>query len=194
MTLPRAVQLEPGWPRPLQVHSYFERLSRELRNLQRRVLIERSVDGESPFFGMTQEKAADEILRLRTELECQATLFLAASFEAVFRRDLTLRARIRPRDRISKTLNRRFGRRHMEEIRFEEILDAWKQEIGEAGPIGKLKQLVALRHWLAHGRYWRQKSGLQRADPYDAWARGGAALSVVPIRAEVDYPPPAAPS
>ncbi len=190
MTLPRSVNHNVGWPRPSQIHAYFESLSRALGILQRRILIERADDDESPFFGMTEARAAEEIRRLRTELECQATLFLTASFEAVFRQDLMFRARKRPRDRVSKSLNRQFGKRNMEEIRFEEILDAWKQEIGGAESIGSLKQLVLLRHWLAHGRYWRQKSGLHRPDPYDAWARGTAALSVVPILAEVDYAPP----
>ena len=40
-------------------------------------------------------------------------------------------------------------------------------------------QLVKYRHWLAHGRYWTQKSGI-RPTPEQAWDTGTIVFAVLP--------------
>ncbi len=65
-------------------------------------------------------------------------------------------------------------------IRLSTVLDVWKNVCGKKKVIGAFKQLVMFRHWLAHGRYWVQKSGLQDVDPYDAWERGRALFDALP--------------
>jgi len=52
---------------------------------------------------------------------------------------------------------------------FEEILDLWKPPTGSAGisadAIGQFKSIYRHRHWLAHGRYWPNRSGRAEVDP-----------------------------
>jgi hypothetical protein len=43
-----------------------------------------------------------------------------------------------------------------------------------------MKSLLLFRHWLAHGRYWVEKSGLGQVDPFDAWQIGKAVFDVLP--------------
>ena len=42
------------------------------------------------------------------------------------------------------------------------------------GGIGAFKQLYVFRHWLAHGRHWTQKSGINPPPEvaFVAWHRG----------------------
>jgi hypothetical protein len=42
-----------------------------------------------------------------------------------------------------------------------------------------MAQLVKYRHWLAHGRYWTQKSGI-RPTPEQAWDTGTIVFAVLP--------------
>jgi len=183
------LKLLSQWPRPWNVLDYYKHImaalkafgEQELRAAQR---------GEGPFFGCTPDEVDAKLSALRDELEQEVTLLLAASFEAVFRVDLALRAKGRARDSHSKGLRQRFADREFHEVRFEEILDGWKTLVGSAHVLGAFKQVVILRHWLAHGRYWPQKSGLNGIDPYEVWRRGDAALAAVPILPNVDYGPP----
>jgi len=180
--------LAPDWPRPSQILERFEDNLEGLRSIQRRAAVG-ELGPESKFYGMTPEEFSQAIGAARQELEQQVALMLTASFEAVLRVDLAMRCAKRRKDADSRALRTRFRRRNFQEIRFEELLDAWKSQIGSARKLGRLRQLVNFRHWLAHGRYWKQKSGLARCDPYEAWNRGNLALSVLPIDPDVDYAP-----
>jgi hypothetical protein len=120
---------------------------------------------------------------------------LTASFEAIFRVDLRQRTwtKRKPREQYTDNMRRRFADRDvLKDVRFEDILGAWKKELGAgAKVIGNFKQVVQYRHWLAHGRYWKQSSGLTEIRVYDVSERGNAVLSAVPILPEIEYAPPA---
>jgi hypothetical protein len=57
------------------------------------------------------------------------------------------------------------------------IMDAWKDLIGNLAQIssngkarmrssiGRFKEALALRHWIAHGRYWNLKRGVETFPP-----------------------------
>lgn len=189
MSRPPAPVIASGWPRPWQVLEYFENSLESLGAL-RREAISGEIGPESKFYGLTPEEFSFAIERARTELEHQVVLLITASFEAVLRVDLAIRCRQRRRDSHSRALRARFRSRNFHEIRLDEILDVWKAQVGSARKLGNLRQLVLFRHWLAHGRYWKQKSGLTACDPYEAWDRGNQALSIVPVLPEVQYAPP----
>jgi|GEM_PF-4311915 len=65
----------------------------------------------------------------------------------------------------ARILHERFGER----IPLEEILEVWKRTKPTGSPLaerlGDLKTLYRRRNWIAHGRYWPDRSGWAGADP-----------------------------
>ncbi len=175
------------WPKPWEVLEYYDNAEKLLKFST----VDKANDTDNPFLGETYDK----IERYRDELEKQAILLLTASFEAIFRVDLRLRTwrRRKAREPHTESLRNRFaGRDVLKDVPFEDILDAWKKVLGGGVKvIGNFKQVINYRHWLAHGRYWKQKSGLTEIGVYDVSERGNAALSAVPILPEIEYAPPA---
>ena len=114
---------------------------------------------------MTQDEIDAAIAEMRLELNQEIVLLLVASFEAEFQADFHNRVTLKRKDRVSRDCRRILGdqrgrQKDAKRIAFEEILDVWAKHEGHVRAIGNLKQLIRFRHWLAHGRYWVQKSGL----------------------------------
>jgi hypothetical protein len=94
-------------------------------------------------------------------------LGMLACTEATLRVDFIKRVSYKTKDGAS----RRFqdaAKERANRIRLEEdILDVWREQriagIGRA--VSGFKGALNLRHWLAHGRYWKPKLG--RAAGYD---------------------------
>src|SRR5258708_2872834 len=103
---------------------------------------------------MTAHEVEQALWELAQELDHEVTLLLTASFEATFQVDFRRRIARKKKDRLSKKL-RKLWRKHKRAkwVVVEDILDVWQKETGHVQAIGKLKQLIQFRHWLAHGRY-----------------------------------------
>jgi hypothetical protein len=87
---------------------------------------------------------------------------MIACTEAAVRVDFLQRVGNKEKDVLSRRFqdfHREFGDR----VRLEEhILDNWRDISAVAATrsaIQKFKGVLGLRHWLAHGRYWRPKLG-----------------------------------
>ncbi len=130
------------------------------------------------FAGMDRRQLDDALVGLRDELDEQVTMALVASFEALLRLDYVDRAGRRLKDPLSRTFRSLF-QTHELRVELSAILEAYKKELQISEPVGRFKQLVGHRHWLAHGRYWTDKSGIN-PDPYDAWTIGDNLLSKIP--------------
>lgn len=137
----------------------------------------------SRFYGMTTDEVRDALGVQRGELESQVVLMLTASFESLFQQDRRDRFQRKKKGPLSKAL-RQWWKRHGNEgeqwFKMESLLDAWKKTEGHSHAIGRLKSLFLHRHWLAHGRYWTDRSGLGRVDPFLAWQIGKAVFNVLP--------------
>ena len=179
------------WPHAADILRYYARSLEALDSLKREALANIATAPAAATVSSTVLSFQTEaeihlaIQQLRSELHQEVVLMLAATFEAELQVDFQARIARKRKDRISKRFrklwysqSRRAGPK--EWVRIEEILDAWKSVIGKPEVIGAFKQLVMFRHWLAHGRYWVQKSGLQDVDPYEAWERGRALFDVLP--------------
>jgi hypothetical protein len=132
---------------------------------------------------MTTDEFDQSLSELRRELDHQVVLMLTASYEAIFQTDLQERIKRRKKDDLSKALRswwKDSRRRHEKWIDLASLLDVWKRTTGHRQVIGKMKSLLLFRHWLAHGRYWVDKSGLGYADPLEAWQIGRAVFDVLP--------------
>ncbi|HQU41286.1 MAG: hypothetical protein B7Z73_03180 [Planctomycetia bacterium 21-64-5] len=180
------------WPQPSLILNYYRRSLESLDLLKRHVLAA-LVDGQvndttltASFRSMTQAEVDSSIGQLRDELHHAVVLMLVAAFEATLQTDLRARLSRKGKDAASRRFRKLWHSRHKrrgadEWVRIEAILDVWKSFIGKAEIIGDFKQLVMFRHWLAHGRYWVQKSGLSNDfDPFDAWERGKALFDILP--------------
>jgi hypothetical protein len=149
-------------PRPRDILDQHLRVGEGLRALAHRHL-QSAADPASAFFGMTLDEFDAALQQTAEEQDKQAVLMLAASCEAVLRRDF--------RARIALPKNRRnlpdaefiaLSRAHAERVRLDQVLDVWRTTTGAS--LHDLPRLLKRRHWLAHGRYWSDKSGYT-ADP-----------------------------
>lgn len=121
------------------------------------------------YVGKTRDELDDYFVYQVAELESVTILGMFACGEAALRVDFIERVRNKKKDVVSREFRAIYKKRG-EKIRLEEdILDTWKIH----GPDAKTTRAVAefkgalnLRHWLAHGRYWKPKLG--RAAGYDA--------------------------
>jgi hypothetical protein len=167
------------WPRPAAILAHHRRCAEALNAL--RAVLLTGVPPESRFAGMNPDEQDRALAEMQREMDTQTTLLLAASFEAVFQVDLHTRVSERRKDPLSKQLRKLWQRRRLSgRLEVEELLEFWKKETGRRREIGELKQLIQYRHWLAHGRYWQQQSGLTAIDPLEAWQRGRAVFGVLP--------------
>ena len=174
-------------PKPFDILRYYRRCLEALDALKRAVspsLRAGALERTSQFFGMTSDEFDAALVELRRELDYQVVMMLTASFEAIFQSDLQDRVRRKKKDPLSKALRRWWHENQCgtgKWIHMESLLDAWKKTTtGHSRVIGRLRSLVLFRHWLAHGRYWPDKSGLKNVDPFTAWQIGKGVLAVLP--------------
>jgi hypothetical protein len=108
------------------------------------------------FFAMTLNECAFSI---REEADTSASLQLLAAIEAVFRIDYRSRVENRrPKDDITSSF-RCFARAHGDRVRFDHILDTWKEFSTFAKQVtSEIRHAFHHRHWLAHGRHWQSKA------------------------------------
>jgi hypothetical protein len=167
------------WPEPSYILEYYRRSLEGLGVFAKSVRTNANED--SRFFGMSEVELDEAFGELRSELDLQVTLLLTASFEATLQVDFIGRVNNRKR-RAGKQCRKlwREAQNRGWRVQVEQILKIWKSEIGHSDAIGQFKQLIEFRHWLAHGRYWNQKSGLRTCDPFEAWSRAGAVFAILP--------------
>ena len=135
----------------------------------------------SRYVGKTREELEKEFRYQTTELGRVAMLGMLASTEAALRIDLAERVSNKKKDKVSRSLRDAYKKRGRK-IRLEEdILDVWR-EYGDAGikrVVQEFKAALNLRHWLAHGRYWKPKLGRAGYDAVDVFDICGGLLQAV---------------
>jgi hypothetical protein len=117
------------------------------------------------YAGKTPAELKDDFAYQQSELDQLMMLGLLTATKASLRVDFVLRVRYRKKDALSREFRNadKATKHRIEKIRLEaDILDAWRKHGGSArrkNAIGQFKGVLKLRHWLAHGRYWRPKLG-----------------------------------
>ena len=125
----------------------------------------RSSKPPSRYLNLTDTQIQSAFRRLREELEREVVLAMLASFEAEVRLDYQDRLRRRRKDRISKGF-RELAQSYGDRVRFDDILKIWRALGVAKQAFTRLGHYRKYRHWLAHGRYWRDRSGVN-TDPYE---------------------------
>jgi len=101
-----------------------------------------------------------ELRRLLDEVDSTSSLAVLAAVEARFRIDYLQRCYRRDKHPLSRAFrNIHKAKQHRAPLE-DEIFEAWVGSSSDLRPlIGELRGAFKLRHWLAHGRYWKPKFG-----------------------------------
>jgi len=122
------------------------------------------------YFGRTRDELIEFFDAQREELMISAMLALLAATEAALRVDYVVRVMNKKKDDVSRAFSRIY-KAHWPKVGLEtQILEVWKQHSTRPtkDAIGEFKGALKLRHWLAHGRYWRPQLG-QDYDPREVF-------------------------
>ncbi|MCY3820665.1 MAG: hypothetical protein OXH52_15100 [Gammaproteobacteria bacterium] len=108
--------------------------------------------------------SAAEVTALRDaaidEQGAEASLSLLAAVEAAFRVDYIERDRVRPRDALSRAMRDLFRAKGRFAGLSDDILQVWRNHSNVPNSLlNNVRDAFALRHWLAHGRYYPPKFG-----------------------------------
>lgn len=169
-------------PTPRDVYEFYQDMLTTLEFSRGNAL---TMGEQSPYFTWSEADLDSHFAALAAELRQGVVLLLAASFEALFQADYLRRVKARKKDPVTAGLRRLSVRqrgRTRRRVELDQILDVWnyaKPPVKKS--IGEFRQLMEYRHWLAHGRYWNQKSGLRELEPHEAWRRGISALAATGI-------------
>lgn len=145
-------------PLPCDLLAYYQQMLEALRVLDQQFDVVK-VDLGSPFHGMSRRAFESTLEQMRLELDQQVVFMLAASAEALLRQDFLARTDGPSTQPIAVRL-RQLRRQYPQGVPLDAIIDEWKSA-GASKEGGLLKQLYQRRHWLGHGRYWPDKSGVQ---------------------------------
>jgi len=149
---------------PAAIWRYYERVKDCIEARRRVVLIDRSTHLD--YAGLSNPEIEDAFAEQFEELDHQVTCALIASFEAAVCRDFRTRCKSR-KTAIGRKCKDLYKRKKQadERVTFVEVLDIWSGESKKHKVTEELKKLYRFRHWLAHGRWFPQKSGLAHVDP-----------------------------
>jgi hypothetical protein len=163
--------LRRDWPQPKEILDHYLHMKEIHKRLDQ--LVPNLLETSNRFHLKSAEEIKEIFKQMYLELEHQSVMMLMASIEATFQVDVLIRKKVKKQDRLSTALRKleKQKRKDRQRVEIEEILNIWTDEIGFKNAIGELKQVIAFRHWLAHGRYWVQKSGLHDLDVFETWRR-----------------------
>ena len=109
---------------------------------------------------LTKEEILNRQKEILKELELNIIFMLLSSIEAWIRVDYEYRVRKRLKDELSRELrkiDKRLNKPY--QISIEKLCDIYKKYCTRKSLFSELKSAFKLRHWLAHGRYWKLKIG-----------------------------------
>lgn len=144
------------------------------------------------FADLTEQELGERFRALHDELAKMACLDILAAAEAAISIDFRLRAETKtPRDDLTVAYRqtwRRVQRRSRPRTRLEEdVLESIllvTQDRKTRAAISAFRGALRLRHWLAHGRYWRPKLG-RMYDPQSVYDISYDLLSALDLLADV---------
>jgi len=112
-------------------------------------------------------------------------LVLLAAAEAALRVDYILRIIENKKDGVSKGFVALYKKQQLEVGLEDQLLRVWKRQpsatAARKSAMGDFRGALKLRHWLAHGRYWKPQLA-QEYDPQDVFDICDALLKATSIR------------
>ncbi len=146
--------------------------------------------GSSPgmrFDLMTEREVDDYFLAQRANLDHLTVLDLVSAGEAAVRLDYQWRVKGKLKDALSKDYRKFHANliNHQKErppFGRQGILDILKSHVDNklARPVGDYRQCLNARHWVAHGRYWKEPQVLSTLTVFETRRRIDALLAALP--------------
>ncbi len=134
------------------------------------------------FAGSSPSEVAQELQSRLDELDLSSALTILGAVEAALRVDYLQRCYEKHKDTVSRKFRDIFQRRGAKASLDEDILKTWQLLRPEsAGEVIALRHAFAVRHWLAHGRYWVPKWGTTRYDYTTVYTLAVATFSSLPL-------------
>ena len=182
-------EVNPDRPRWDEIWAHHLGINTSLAILQATVLTGDSDithEGLVAFAMMTEDEVRAHVDQLRDEHELGVVLLLIAAFEAALRADVHERRRKGKRKREPNRTFRELLRRHPsgERLPLDELLDVWRGHLDGEGKrriVSEFKQVLEIRHWLAHGRWWIERDFGALASPLLVRDRGVALLEALEL-------------
>ena len=120
-----------------------------------------NIDGIQ-YIGKSRAEISQIFQERLSETELRSVLQLLASLEAALRVDFILRCEAKKKDNLSKAFRSLYRDKKYSVRLDEDILELWIDHHPQLKDVvGKLRGAFHLRHWLAHGRYWRPKNWIR---------------------------------
>ena len=122
------------------------------------------------YFAKTPAELTGFFQRQRDELGYATMMSLLAATEAAIRVDFLVRVKNNKKDPISRDFAQIYRQSGLQVGLEDQILGIWKQNSARdvKEMLGRFRGCLHLRHWLAHGRYWKPKVG-QYYDAHDVF-------------------------
>ena len=153
---PRSLEQVRAWHEAMN-ESLFAHRARVLANIRRE-----APAVESRFMGMSRGEVGDFFHAQRKELDDLSILAMMASAEAAIRADYARRLYRRGGDGLTReyvALRGRLGAQVRASLD-EDILEAMRGSgLVSLHLVSRFRDALRLRHWLAHGRYWKLTLG-----------------------------------
>ena len=113
------------------------------------------------YFGKAPEELDADFVYQTAELGLLSVFGMLASTEAALRVDFIERVSHKKKDEVSRSFCDVFKKRGRKVRLAEDILDVWKEQhiAGIKSAVSEFKGVLNLRHWLAHGQWWKPKLG-----------------------------------
>lgn len=135
------------------------------------------------YLGMTAAEAVEHFREVRVDLDERYVLAVFASIEAALKSDARWRLHKGKRTRIeTRALRDAVERATWERFRLEDLLRCWRDLVPDGQPFSELIRISHRRHWLAHGKYFQDRSGVGELEPADVlfwWERAEAAAQTI---------------
>lgn len=149
---------------PEEIEHYYRDME---KSIEMRFNKEQNANYVGDFWGYTDEEIISSKKELLQELSIEASFFLLAYIESLFRKDFILRinaGRKKYRDNITKEYKSIYdpNKRVYSYSLVDVIFSTWKQYVSPNSKeledvLRTLPQYYDFRNWIAHGRYWVPK-------------------------------------
>lgn len=153
-----------------EIMRWYSDMTLALVRLRRDILeaIDEQREVPDSFLGMGRTDVNTHFRAAQGELERVVCLLLLAAAEAVLRVDYLKRVYLKLKDQASRACRELHKLKEERVSLDEDLLELWREHApASSAAIGELRGALHLRHWLAHGRYWKAQLGRKE---YDAQA------------------------
>ncbi len=143
---------------PQEIWTYYHVFQSALQKL-RDAVQSGALTPDDAVYGMTDEEYQIMFDEMEDEIDHWVVLNLIASAEANIKVDYLTRVKNRKRDSLSRHYRALYQSKKLRVRLYEDLLALWRDEDASSKiALDQFAEILKIRHWIAHGRYWILKS------------------------------------